>query len=121
MQGCSLLDEHPLCWRERKDRARHPGKKLDENMGEMLLRDPVRVDIQLIVRLCVFICGCCPGDSGLATPKEAALLVRLFRGGSTIPFYRQKEALTYLWTREILNFKARSYFHYKIQVDRDCC
>lgn len=40
--------------------------------------------------------------------------------GSNIPFHRQQEALTYLQAREILNFKSRPYFLFKIQIDRDC-
>lgn len=92
-------------------------------MGDMLSEDPVGVRIPLRIRLSVFICGCCPGPghSCLSNPREAASLRGFVGWRSSIPFYRQKEVPCYLQTREILNFKARSYFLFKIQIDRDCC
>lgn len=69
--------------------------------------------------------GTLSGDAavceGAASWKSIPSLLGFARWGSNIPFYRQKEALTYLQTREILNFKPRSYFLFKIQIERDCC
>lgn len=80
----------------------------------------VGADIPLVTGVGVVICGCCPGHWHLSPPGQSLAAVTV-QGGKQSLFYRQEEALAHLQTREIFNFKARSYFLFKIQTDRDGC
>lgn len=59
--------------------------------------------------------------TGIWAPQGQSLAAVAVQGGEQGLFYRQEEVLTHLQTREIFNFKARSYFLFKIQTDRDGC
>lgn len=106
----------PPCWAQSLDRARKAPKR-----GTAVWKGcPVGADIPLVTGVGVFICGCCPGHWHLS-PLGQSLAAVAVQGGKQSLFYRQEEALAHLQRREIFNFKARSYFLFKIQTDRDGC